>query len=560
MSVPGSATRSEDSPDLSDATLRDLAGSASFTRGTKIAARDLSDLCLGPRLARAVVSGTFEYEVRLQWISSSRRLSGECSCPMGQRGNFCKHCVAVALAWRNDSAEPCVAVAGGAAADPDALISRAWRSTPEPLKSGPQAMRSDVTRTLGNRLRLRDFIAYRDIPEYLARVDVCISLIEAYASVETAVESIEICERALEKIELQLGQVDDSAGGVWPRLMQLRDLHRRACLAGEVSPEELAERLYTWNELSDWETFDGFPEDYRHSLGEAGLAVVDRLARRRAAELDAASEADSERRPAAERGRWHKHFRLRRVRISLARVSGQIEDLVQAYGDRPDTWHDHLSLSRECEEFGRSDLALYWARVGLELYPEKVRLQLRVAELLERAGDREAAIAAVHGAFELEPSLKVFKELHALAGAQHDWPARFRSVLTIAEQSGPGYDLKVQILVWLGQGPEALATHDAGGCLRSTRSALARLLEQSDPRRAVELHLLAIEETLDVADRRHYAVAVELLERCRDALAAGGMHERFVEIVENLRQRYLRRKVFVAMLDELLSSGASSGR
>lgn len=559
MSDPSSATRSEDSPDLSDATLRELAGSASFTRGTKIAARDLSDLRLGPRLARAVVSGTFEYDVRLQWISGSRRLSGECSCPIGQRGNFCKHCVAVALAWRKGDGEPRATPAPGTASDPDALISRAWRSAPEPLKPGPRAMRSDVTRTLGNRLRLRDFIAYRDVPEYLARIDVCIALIEAYASVETAIESVELCERALEKIELQLGHVDDSAGGVWPRLMQLRELHRRACLAGEINPEELAERLYMWNELSDWETFDGFPEDYRHSLGETGLAVVDRLARRRAAELGAAAEADSEHRPAAERARWHDHFRLLRVRVSLARVSGQVEDLVQAYGDQPDSWHDHLSLSRECEEFGRPDLALYWARVGLERYPEKVRLQLRVGELLERAGDREAAIAAVQDAFGLEPSLTVFKELHALAGAQEGWPDRLRSVLTIAEQSGPGYDLKVQILVWLGRGPEALAAHDAGGCLRSTRSALARLLEPSDPRRAVELHLLAIERTLEVADRRRYAVAVELLERCRDALVAAGLQARFVEIVEELRQRYLRRKVFVAMLDQLLSSGASPG-
>jgi hypothetical protein len=528
-------TRPDGVPDLSDAALRELAGSASFGRGRRITGGALSELRLSRVMACARVTGTFEYEVRLQWIAGADRLNGECSCPVGLRGSFCKHCVAVALAWRAADGRP-AAPGSGAREDPaDRLISAAHRAAPEPLPPTPRAMRSDVTRALGSQLRLRDHIAYDAVPEYVARVDVCIALIDAYASEQTAEETVELCERTLEKIELQLGFVDDSAGRMWPRVLALRELHRRACMAAGLDPRELAERLFTWNDLSDWETFDGFPEDYRLILGDAGWATVDRLAR----ELDARRS-----------GQKGSRFRLQRLRISLARVSGQVEDLVQAYGDAPSGWHDHLSLSQECEEFGRPDLARYWVRVGIEQYPDEPRLHLRMAALLNAAGDPGAAEAA-QAAFAIGPSLPVFKELHALASPHDDWEDVRARALEVAGRTAPGNDLKTRILLWLGEPDAALAAYLDGGCLRSTRSQLAVALEKDRPDHAVELHLLEIEETLEVADRRRYRIAVELLERCRDALTTAGLGERFAPLVEDLRARHARRPALMQMLDDL---------
>ena len=44
----------------------------------------------------ATVHGTGRYRVRLTG-SEDGVLDGECICPYGQEGNFCKHCVAVGL-------------------------------------------------------------------------------------------------------------------------------------------------------------------------------------------------------------------------------------------------------------------------------------------------------------------------------------------------------------------------------------------------------------------------------------------------------------------------------
>jgi uncharacterized Zn finger protein len=46
---------------------------------------------------RATVHDTEPYQVSLGWADGS--LTGDCSCPHGREGMFCKHCVAVGLSW-----------------------------------------------------------------------------------------------------------------------------------------------------------------------------------------------------------------------------------------------------------------------------------------------------------------------------------------------------------------------------------------------------------------------------------------------------------------------------
>lgn len=45
----------------------------------------------------AVVRGTTLYAVSI-WVAGDS-LGYTCSCPAGTEGDFCKHCVAVAIAW-----------------------------------------------------------------------------------------------------------------------------------------------------------------------------------------------------------------------------------------------------------------------------------------------------------------------------------------------------------------------------------------------------------------------------------------------------------------------------
>jgi uncharacterized Zn finger protein len=85
-------------------TLRRMAGARAFERG--------EDYCAGGQVRAlgehedvitAKVLGTREYRVKL-WVENGD-VEFSCTCPVGTDGAFCKHCVAVGLAWLEQGRE-----------------------------------------------------------------------------------------------------------------------------------------------------------------------------------------------------------------------------------------------------------------------------------------------------------------------------------------------------------------------------------------------------------------------------------------------------------------------
>ncbi len=78
--------------------LRRMAGGRSFERGEGYFAEGrVRRLAEDRGKVAAEVHGTRTYRVSL-WEEDGA-LEYSCTCPMGQDGEFCKHCVAVGLAW-----------------------------------------------------------------------------------------------------------------------------------------------------------------------------------------------------------------------------------------------------------------------------------------------------------------------------------------------------------------------------------------------------------------------------------------------------------------------------
>jgi uncharacterized Zn finger protein len=75
--------------------LRELAASDVLDAGTKLAEEGTVSLGkFGPlEVAASVEEGAETYEVQLL---GGEELRWSCTCPQGQSGSFCKHCVAVA--------------------------------------------------------------------------------------------------------------------------------------------------------------------------------------------------------------------------------------------------------------------------------------------------------------------------------------------------------------------------------------------------------------------------------------------------------------------------------
>jgi uncharacterized Zn finger protein len=78
--------------------LRRLAGGSSFERGEDYFANNhVERLSEQEGVITARVRGTQPYRVKL--CLDKKGLDYSCNCPIGTDGEFCKHCVAVGLAW-----------------------------------------------------------------------------------------------------------------------------------------------------------------------------------------------------------------------------------------------------------------------------------------------------------------------------------------------------------------------------------------------------------------------------------------------------------------------------
>src|SRR5688500_11295710 len=78
--------------------IRRLVDDRTFERGQSYLAQGrVVDLVRQDRGLAATVKGTSEYRVTIR--AKGDTLAYSCSCPVGAEGGFCKHSVAVVLAW-----------------------------------------------------------------------------------------------------------------------------------------------------------------------------------------------------------------------------------------------------------------------------------------------------------------------------------------------------------------------------------------------------------------------------------------------------------------------------
>ena len=88
---------------LSPSVLLNLAGERCFERGEEYYHRGaVHTLTEFEGVLTARVIGTYEYRVKFR-AEDDGRLRYSCTCPVGADGLFCKHCVAVGLAWLEEA-------------------------------------------------------------------------------------------------------------------------------------------------------------------------------------------------------------------------------------------------------------------------------------------------------------------------------------------------------------------------------------------------------------------------------------------------------------------------
>jgi len=567
-----------------------LAGPRSFERGVDYQAQGrVRALTVSDDAIEATVIGTDPYSVRI--AAQSGRIVSLCSCPMGDAGAFCKHCVALALAW----IEPAAGRIWGGDADrrrpPSELVDRTDDWADDPSDDSVEAFLGDLDReslvelianemahdeALDARIRLRataasdsgarglgaaldratefrGFLEYGEVPAFAADVEVVADAIETIIGDGHAAAAIDLAERGLRRIESAIELADDSDGFLGDLLRRFEEIHLAACTVAQPEPVELAQRLFRWELHGDWDVFSGAAERYADVLGEAGLAEYRRLAE---VEWDKVPKrGPGERRYRDEIVDSHHEFNATHMMESLARASGDLDELVAVMARDLSFAYHYVRIAELYRDADRGDDALDWAERGVEAFPKRTDVRLReflADAYLERSRDDDA-MALIWAAFEERPELEAYQRLRRYAERIDTWPDWRPRALEIVRGrvalNGLDGTTLVSIYTWEGEFDAAWEAARDHGCERSTLLGLAKQSEKTRPDDALAVLQAEVREVLGVADRRAYTEAIGLLRRIERLMGRLGRSDDFRAYAAKVRAANARRPAFCSMFD-----------
>lgn len=568
---------------ITRAALEDYAGSKVFQRGEAyFSGGAVSRLRATDGKIAAKVAGTETYRVELR--DDGGELAYDCTCPHAADGYFCKHCVAVGLAWLSERT-PARKSGSGSKQRRDP-----WRDIEAYLGAQPQsalvalllevAQRDDrlyrslllkaeragaggnvavsFRRAIDDATRIRGFVDWHDTATFAGDIgQVADSLAELLEPV-TAAALVELAEYAIERIEQALEQIDDSDGEVSDIVFRLGGLHLKACAMARPDPAGLAARLFRFETTLPFGLCDFDIATYRDVLGEQGV--------RRYRELAQAEWRKFEPR------RSNDRFDVRRAAITrvmerLAEADGDVEQLVAIKSRDLSSAYCYLGIAEIWAKAKQPDKALEWAERGLKAFPGHPDNRLRdflVAAYLKRKRSDEA-LQLTWAQFDERPTLEHYIKLHDVAGKLRRWPAqRERALVRVGEAiarvaaaparwgsraSGPDCTLRVEIALWEDDPDAAWTAAHQGTCDRHFLVVLASKLEASRPGDAVSLYRRVVPAIVDQTGNAAYEEAIGLIRKVGRLMKAQKQTRQFGDYLAELRAQFKPKRNFIKLLD-----------
>jgi len=556
-----------DNAPFREADLRHAAGDKSYGRGLEYldAVRNLE---IGAEQITATVHGTDTYEVVL--IPDGDDVTGECSCPYGQEGFFCKHLVAAGLTVLR---QPADLPQQRAAAEAKAEALDSWLdglSRADLLTLVREQVRAD--RDLRRRLELRaaaadpgdmqarvrelldvhavsrrGYLEYSDAKAYSSQIDQVVDVIDGLADAGQAADAVSVARCALQVVTEAFARADDSDGYIGGSARELAAAHAQACAAADVDQVELASWLAGFV-LGDGNWLASFGvEGYGEALGDPGKAEYRRL-------ITEAWQRD----PTG----LHEKFLME----GALQAIGDVDALIAMYAaDLGPGGFTHLMIAQELDRAGRADEALHWAERGLREATERVGTPLveYLVTRYESAGALDKALVARRTAFEKDRTLANYRDLRDAAGKAGHWETVREQALWQLEKDAAAYRAKGQSgfvyeqdagPVWISaliDDGDIAAAWDAAAGIASARQwlALADLIGQDRPGDALPVYLRAVEPLMSQTGDPVYEQVADLLIKIRDCHQRLGTSAQFTAYLNWLRADQKRKRNLIKLLD-----------
>lgn len=554
--------------------LYELAGPAAFQRGEGYFSEGVvGHLIADDDAITARVQGTETYRVELS--DDDGELAYDCTCPRAADGYFCKHCVAVGLAWLTERARM---AESGRDDDPGMLIREYLAAQPaETLvqllleaarrdeglhqslllkaRSGGKDAAAGLREAIDQATTLRGGDSWADAQGYADRiervVDALADLLAPDMAPETAAELLDLAEYAIERVEALMGQVNEE-GEFSESLEELCRLHLEACELAAPDPVDLAQRLFDLEMNLPFQICQMDVSTHQTVLGEAGLRAYRELA----------EAAWAKARPG--------DYRITAIMERLARLSGDVDELLAVKARDLTSAYRYLVIAEILAEAGRNDEALEWAERGSRAYPKQPDNRLRdflVAAYLQRQRHDEA-VALTWVQFEERPTLEHYKKLSKVSAKVGIWPAQRERALALIETmirreaestnawkpqpSQPNTSPRVEIALWEQDLDTAWNVVNQGICDRRLLITLAGKLETARAEDAVTLYQRVVPPIVEQTNNHAYAEAAALVRRIGALLQERRKAPEFVDYLIALRARYKAKRNFIKLLDTVV--------
>lgn len=575
--------------------IQSLVDTKTFTRGKAyFHGGAVSRLDERDGVVRANVRGTHRYSVELGACGDGE-LTYECDCPVGSDGIFCKHAVAVALSWlENTGAEVFHAD------DVEPAKPRKKRKTFEEqiqeyvatLNEG--SLRELLLEAVERDMALRDKLLFAaraaaasDLPSMKAAVrqatrisrpldwreagaygDGLMSLADMLRQRlrgPQAAQVVDLAELAISGAEKSLEQIDDSGGDVMPGILELAAVHLEACRQTRPDPTKLAERLFHFQTEGVWDTFYDVLPAYLEPLGDSGLRRYRELVERgwdTLPPLVPSKEFCSSFDPL--------RMRLERAMETLAENDGDVDALIVIRSKDLSSPYRFLLVAELCAKYGRHDDALAWAERGLRESGKNVDQRLLdfcIQEYIRR-GEFANADAFAWQRFEMRPVAEAFLALMDVAAAigrqdmtreralNHLWALVDIEEAPTKTKRGVWHSMTraelVKIFVAAREHETAWKAFCGGPVATDLWATMASVRAKTHPHDAIALYhrLLPVAAENGTRNARYDEAfgIVRAIARLRTAL---NERQQFVAELDEIRHAYRAKRNFIKLLASL---------
>lgn len=532
----------------------------------------------------AKVSGTYNYRVSLDIQDGN--IKGDCSCPMGDGGYFCKHCVAVGLAFLDGKGLSVSSKKKNTAKVTMEDIHRylASKSKPELLDMlMDQVKKNDAFREklflhlAANRKGKIAIDTFRQAIEkatsgydydYLRQgyydddnscdiydvVDSIEGLLkDGYAEevMELAEYAIDRCDGAME----QRGDCDD----LYSNVERLMDLYYTACQQAKPDPEVFAEKLFKLSLENSW--FRRSITKFSHILGKKGMTVYRQRAFEQWEKISPL-EANEKKEYSGLRSN------ITTIMETLAEMDDGLEMLVSVYRKSLTAPWDYLKIAKLYKEHKQRDKALEWAEKAIAVFGRKEALKSVGQFLAEEYHFRrrhDEAMKIVWDQFTEHVNLNSYQDLKKHAECCKQWEQwRLKALEGIEAEIGKGmrkaqksrcsfsrftdHSLLVEIFLWEKDPEKAWQEATTGGCSTSLWLKLAKERQVKYPEDSLKIYKSVIEPIVEQTNNDAYREAVKYIKAIKKLMGKLGKKKEFAAYLAQIKIQFKRKRNLMKML------------